>query len=241
MTSLSSPTNLQPEMPVTRWGDPARASDLPDSVRDLVSLVFPVQDTPARTDVSVPAPRLPDEHIAGLAALIGTEHVVTDDVLRRRTTLTIRGLATDEVRAKVQDLLEEVRSVDAVATPTGELEALVLVHQDAEIVDPDLVRSHDAIVFEKDAPLPWLADALYEFFIFVELHQNNLFLRRLNVAAGDLSRLKDGPATLRAFCQKEKDRRAPNVTPISHRRNDYDRFRSTRRFPATSSDASSSP
>ncbi|MFF8943942.1 MULTISPECIES: FAD-dependent oxidoreductase [unclassified Streptomyces] len=29
-----------------------------------------------------------------------------DDVLRRRTTLTIRGLATDEVRAKVQDLLD---------------------------------------------------------------------------------------------------------------------------------------
>ncbi|HET9380686.1 MAG TPA: glycerol-3-phosphate dehydrogenase/oxidase [Streptomyces sp.] len=29
-----------------------------------------------------------------------------DDVLRRRTTLTIRGLATDEVRGKVQDLLD---------------------------------------------------------------------------------------------------------------------------------------
>ncbi|MCT9093751.1 glycerol-3-phosphate dehydrogenase/oxidase [Streptomyces sp. ASQP_92] len=30
-----------------------------------------------------------------------------DDVLRRRTTLTIRGLATDEIRAKVEDLLGE--------------------------------------------------------------------------------------------------------------------------------------
>ncbi|MEU9196455.1 glycerol-3-phosphate dehydrogenase/oxidase [Streptomyces hundungensis] len=30
-----------------------------------------------------------------------------DDVLRRRTTLTIRGLATDEIRAKVDDLLGE--------------------------------------------------------------------------------------------------------------------------------------
>ncbi|WP_425835880.1 FAD-dependent oxidoreductase [Streptomyces fractus] len=30
-----------------------------------------------------------------------------DDVLRRRTTLTIRGLATDDVRAKVQDLLDK--------------------------------------------------------------------------------------------------------------------------------------
>ncbi|CAM5387149.1 Glycerol-3-phosphate dehydrogenase OS=Streptomyces antimycoticus OX=68175 GN=SANT12839_024270 PE=3 SV=1 [Streptomyces antimycoticus] len=30
-----------------------------------------------------------------------------DDVLRRRTTLTIRGLATDEVRANVQELLDK--------------------------------------------------------------------------------------------------------------------------------------
>ncbi|MFC8132051.1 FAD-dependent oxidoreductase [Streptomyces sp. NPDC057302] len=30
-----------------------------------------------------------------------------DDVLRRRTTLTIRGLATDDVRAKVQDMLDD--------------------------------------------------------------------------------------------------------------------------------------
>ncbi|MFE4667696.1 FAD-dependent oxidoreductase [Streptomyces sp. NPDC056716] len=30
-----------------------------------------------------------------------------DDVLRRRTTLTIRGLATDEVRTRVQDMLDE--------------------------------------------------------------------------------------------------------------------------------------
>ncbi|NBM14326.1 glycerol-3-phosphate dehydrogenase/oxidase [Streptomyces sp. GC420] len=30
-----------------------------------------------------------------------------DDVLRRRTTLTIRGLATDEVRARVQDVLDK--------------------------------------------------------------------------------------------------------------------------------------
>ncbi len=30
-----------------------------------------------------------------------------DDVLRRRTTLTIRGLATDEIRARVQDLLDK--------------------------------------------------------------------------------------------------------------------------------------
>ncbi|MET7589650.1 glycerol-3-phosphate dehydrogenase C-terminal domain-containing protein, partial [Streptomyces sp. NPDC005444] len=29
-----------------------------------------------------------------------------DDVLRRRTTLTIRGLATDDIRRQVEDLLQ---------------------------------------------------------------------------------------------------------------------------------------
>ena len=32
-----------------------------------------------------------------------------DDVLRRRTTLTIRGLATDDIRARVEDMLADGR------------------------------------------------------------------------------------------------------------------------------------
>jgi cation diffusion facilitator CzcD-associated flavoprotein CzcO len=33
-----------------------------------------------------------------------------------------------------------------------------------------------------------ITDALYEFFVFVELHQGDVFFRRLNIAAGDLSK-----------------------------------------------------
>jgi DNA-binding NarL/FixJ family response regulator len=33
----------------------------------------------------------------------------------------------------------------------------------AETVDSELVRSHDAVLFEKGDPLPWLADRLFEF------------------------------------------------------------------------------
>ena len=33
----------------------------------------------------------------------------------------------------------------------------------AETVDGEVVRSHDAAMFEKNAPMPWLADQLFEF------------------------------------------------------------------------------
>ena len=126
-TERTAPTQLQPEMPVTRWGDPAHASDLPEGVRDLVALVFPVQDTPARTDVSVPAPRLPDEHIAGLAALIGAEHVVTDDAARRQRT---RGKSTpDLLRQRAGDLGD---APDVVCRPAGHDEVVALLGYAAE-------------------------------------------------------------------------------------------------------------
>jgi len=93
---------LQPEMPTTRWGDPAHAGPLPDSVRDLVGLVFELSDTPAATDVSVPAPRLPAELVDGLRAVVGDEHVVLDDVVRRQRT---RGKSTpDLLRQRAGDL-----------------------------------------------------------------------------------------------------------------------------------------
>lgn len=45
------------------------------------------------------------------------------------------------------------------------------------------------------------------------------------VAGGELSRLRDGPATLRSFCEKEKEQRAPNVTPlVSSQASRYDRL-----------------
>ncbi|WP_246372177.1 FAD-binding oxidoreductase, partial [Nocardioides pelophilus] len=95
-------SQLQPEMPTTRWGDPAHAGPLPDSVRDLVGLVFELSDTPAVTDVAVPAPRLPAELVDGLRAVVGDEHVVLDDAVRRQRT---RGKSTpDLLRQRAGDL-----------------------------------------------------------------------------------------------------------------------------------------
>ena len=93
---------LQPEMPPTRWGDPALAGPLPDGVRDLVGLVFPLSDTPAAADVAVPAPHLAAELIDGLRVVVGDEHVVLDDALRRQRT---RGKSTpDLLRQRAGDL-----------------------------------------------------------------------------------------------------------------------------------------
>ncbi|WP_232221791.1 FAD-binding oxidoreductase [Nocardioides sp. J54] len=108
------PAVLQPEMPATRWGDPAHASDLPDGVRDLVGMVFPLHDTPAREDVTVPAPRLPDDLVAGLRALLGDGHVLTDDATRRLRT---RGKSTpDLLRQRTGDLGD---APDVVVRPGG--------------------------------------------------------------------------------------------------------------------------
>ncbi|MDQ6526252.1 FAD-binding oxidoreductase [Nocardioides sp. LHD-245] len=112
--TIERPSVLQPEMPPTRWGDPARATGLPDGVRDLVGLVFPIQDTPARADVEVPAARLAEDLVDGLRAIVGAEHVVTDDALRRRRT---RGRSTpDLLRQRSGDLAD---APDVVVRPSG--------------------------------------------------------------------------------------------------------------------------
>ena len=86
----------------TRWGDPAHAGPLPDGVRDLVGLVFELSDTPAAADVVVPAPHLADELLTGLRSIVGDEHVVLDDAVRRQRT---RGKSTpDLLRQRAGDL-----------------------------------------------------------------------------------------------------------------------------------------
>jgi len=57
----------------TRWGDPAAAAPLPEPTRALVELAFGVTDSPAATDVSLPAPAL-DESV--LAEILASRHVV---------------------------------------------------------------------------------------------------------------------------------------------------------------------
>lgn len=108
------PAVLQPEMPATRWGDPASAHGLPDGVRDLVGMVFPISDTPARADVAVPASRLAPELVDGLRAVLGEANVLTDDEVRRLRT---RGKSTpDLLRQRSGDLGD---APDVVVRPGG--------------------------------------------------------------------------------------------------------------------------
>jgi alkyldihydroxyacetonephosphate synthase len=116
------PTVLQPEMPPTRWGDPSHATGLPEGVRDLVGLVFPLRDTPARADVAVPASRLGEVQLAGLRALVGDEHVVLDDAVRRLRT---RGKSTpDLLRQRAGDLGD---APDVVVRPGGHDEVVAVL------------------------------------------------------------------------------------------------------------------
>jgi alkyldihydroxyacetonephosphate synthase len=102
------------EMHPTRWGDPARATALPDAARGLVELAFPVADRAVADDapVSLPPIGLADEVLADFAEVLGDEHVLTDDETRRLRT---RGKSTpDLLRARAGDLTD---APDAVLTP----------------------------------------------------------------------------------------------------------------------------
>lgn len=83
MTELD---HLQPEMPPTRWGDPDHPVGLPDGVRDLVGLVFPLRETPAREEVELPAPQITDDLVTALRTLLGAPHVTVDGGTRRLRT-----------------------------------------------------------------------------------------------------------------------------------------------------------
>jgi alkyldihydroxyacetonephosphate synthase len=109
----------------TRWGDPARAAALPDTARGLVELVFPVSDRRvADGPVVLPVPGLSDQALGDLAAVVGPEHVLTDDESRRLRT---RGKSTpDLLRARAGDLSD---APDAVVRPSDhdEIQALLEV------------------------------------------------------------------------------------------------------------------
>ncbi|HWJ80824.1 MAG TPA: FAD-binding oxidoreductase [Nocardioides sp.] len=113
MTELDTALR-QPEMPATRWGDPALAGPLPDNVRGLVSMVFPMSDTPAAAEVDVPPTVLAADHLAALRGLVGDDAVVLDDATRRLRT---RGKSTpDLLRQRSGDLADVP---DVVVRPGG--------------------------------------------------------------------------------------------------------------------------
>jgi alkyldihydroxyacetonephosphate synthase len=98
----------------TRWGDPSRAAALSPQARGLVELVFTVADRTVAegAPVTLPPPALPDDVLAALVAVVGPEHVLTDDASRRLRT---RGKSTsDLLRARAGDLTD---APDALVRP----------------------------------------------------------------------------------------------------------------------------
>jgi alkyldihydroxyacetonephosphate synthase len=102
------------EMHPQRWGDPARAGDLPESARGLVELAFGSRACPAVPGARPPAPALDEALLDGLRAIVGAEHVLLDDATR---ALRTRGKSTpDLLRARAGDLDD---APDAVVRPDG--------------------------------------------------------------------------------------------------------------------------
>ncbi|HSX66843.1 FAD-binding oxidoreductase [Nocardioides sp.] len=100
------------EMHPQRWGNPAEASSLPDSVRALVDAFVGTRDTPAVSEVALPAPGLSGHVLGALRSALGDEAVLTDDETRRLRT---RGKSTpDLLRARSGDLVD---APDAVVRP----------------------------------------------------------------------------------------------------------------------------
>lgn len=117
----------------SRWGDPAAATALPDSARGLVELVFGLRERPAVAEVVVPPSRLAAALLGGLRALLGDQHVLTDDAVRRLRT---RGKSTpDLLRQRAGDLSD---APDAVVRPGS--------HDDVAAVLEYAVAHHLAVV-----------------------------------------------------------------------------------------------
>jgi alkyldihydroxyacetonephosphate synthase len=123
----------QGEMHPSRWGDPARATALPEPARGLIEMVFGVDERPARVEVTLPAPAIDPALLGELADTLGAEQVLTDDATRRLRT---RGKSTpDLLRQRAGDLSD---APDAVVRPG--------THDDVVAVLAWAVRHHVAVI-----------------------------------------------------------------------------------------------
>ncbi len=112
------------EMHPSRWGDPAAAAPLPEAARELVALAFGEGAGPTATDGDGPLPptSLDAPLVEGLRRIVGADHVLVDDDLRRRRT---RGKSTpDLLRNRAGDFAD---APDAVVRPADHDEVQAVV------------------------------------------------------------------------------------------------------------------
>ncbi|WP_432478076.1 FAD-binding oxidoreductase [Nocardioides sp. GXQ0305] len=112
------------EMHPSRWGDPAAAAPLPDTARELVRLAFGDLPAPAAeaSGSRIAASAIDEDLLDGLRRIVGAEHVLIDDDLRRRRT---RGKSTpDLLRNRAGDFAE---APDAVVRPADHDQVQALV------------------------------------------------------------------------------------------------------------------
>ena len=114
----------------SRWGDPAKAHPVSESMRGLVeAFVGPVEERPSVPSeaVTLPEVALPESHLAGLRDLVGADHVHTDHDWRLART---RGKSTpDLLKIRAGDGSD---APDAVVRPGGHDEVAAVVAWCAE-------------------------------------------------------------------------------------------------------------
>lgn len=116
-----------------RWGDPAQAGPLPEAAAGLIDAVFGTapQPTVELADVRLPRSGLADALLEELRALLGPDHVRTDDEARVRHT---RGKSTpDLLRIRAGDASD---APDAVLLPADhdQVQAAVTWCSDRRVV-----------------------------------------------------------------------------------------------------------
>lgn len=129
-------TLLPGHMHWARWGDPAHAEPVNETLRGLIeAFLGPIQERPAVTQdqVALPPVGLGADLLAEVGALVGAEHVVTDPAVR---LLRTRGKSTP-------DLLK-VRAGDASDAPDAVVRPAT--HDEVAAVIDWCVRRHVALV-----------------------------------------------------------------------------------------------
>jgi alkyldihydroxyacetonephosphate synthase len=120
--ALARPQRPHPEPAVGGWGDATLVPELSEAVIKLLRDGLGVEHPPARREIELPPARLDDRAVAALQAIVGAEHVQSDDDARLAHT---GGRSTpDLLRLRAG---EAAGAPDAVVLPAGHDETLELL------------------------------------------------------------------------------------------------------------------